>query len=113
MMPGDVYRVDLPETGGREQHGNRPAVVLQSDRYAARLSVVLIVPMTSTKAAAKLPGTVLVPVAPQNGLKVDSVALVFQLRALDRRLFGPKMGEIDAATLQEIYDELDRLTGHP
>jgi len=46
-----------------------------------------------------------------NGLTVPSVALVFQLTAVDRRDCLQLPGVLDAQTLSQILDLLDRLTG--
>jgi mRNA-degrading endonuclease toxin of MazEF toxin-antitoxin module len=47
----------------------------------------------------------------QNGLTVPSVALVFQLAALDRSNCLQRLGVLDPATHDQIFAELDRLTG--
>lgn len=49
MSVGSVHWVELPAVNGHEQHGRRPAIVLQSDRYANDLPVVLVIPLTSTR----------------------------------------------------------------
>jgi hypothetical protein len=36
---------------------------------------------------------------------------VFQLRALDQRYFLQRLGVLDPSTLDQIFAELDRLTG--
>jgi mRNA interferase MazF len=46
----------------------------------------------------------------QNGLTVPSVALVFQLRALDKRFYLRRLGVLDPATLGQLFAELDKLT---
>ena len=47
----------------------------------------------------------------KNGLTVPSVALVFQMRILDRRYCLQRLGVLDATSLDQIFAELDRLTG--
>ena len=37
MSPGDIHWVELPPTGGHEQTGRRPAIVLQDDDFAGGL----------------------------------------------------------------------------
>jgi mRNA interferase MazF len=113
MDVGDLFWGDLPSTDGREQSGRRPVMVLQDDAYAGRLPTVLIVPLTSSTAATRYPGTVLIPATAANGLSSDSVLLVFQLRALDRNRFGSYIGAVEPAILAQVYQALDKLTGHP
>jgi mRNA interferase MazF len=59
----------------------------------------------------RFPGTVLIQPDAQNGLTVPSVALVFQMRALDQRYCLYRLGALKAAILDHIFAELDRLTG--
>jgi mRNA-degrading endonuclease toxin of MazEF toxin-antitoxin module len=47
----------------------------------------------------------------QNGLTAVSVALVFQLTAIDRRNCVQPLGVLDSATLDQIFAKLDELTG--
>jgi mRNA interferase MazF len=111
MQKGEVWRVQLPAVPGHTQAGVRPAVIVQEDKVTASLPTVLIVPFTGTKAATRFPGTV--PVQPDgtNGLTVPSVALVFQLTAIDQRSSLQPLGVLDAAALAQIFAELDKLTG--
>jgi mRNA-degrading endonuclease toxin of MazEF toxin-antitoxin module len=81
---GDIYWVALPAADGREQRG-RPAVVVQADDYGGDLPVVLVIPLTTARAAIRFAGTTLIHPTAENGLRQGSVALVFQLRAIDRQ----------------------------
>jgi len=108
---GDLHGVDLPAANGREQRGRRPAVILQDDHYAGELPVVLVVPLTTTRAAVRFAGTTLVRPTAENGLRQVSVALVFQLRAIDRRRIQERIGSVSEEVLHEIFEELGKLTG--
>jgi mRNA interferase MazF len=109
MKRGEVWRVSLPTVPGHTQAGRRPAVIVQDDQFSTSLP--LVVPFTGTQAAARFPGTLLVPPDVQNGLAVPSVALVFQLTALDQRNCLQRLGILDSATLNQIFSLLDKLTG--
>jgi len=113
VRPGEVYWVDYPTGDGHEQVGRRPSIVLQDDSYAARSPLVLTIPLTTKGNVTRYPGVVPVPADAQNGLTTDSYAMVFQLRATDRRRFQDKLGEVSPAILAELYKALDALTGHP
>lgn len=111
MQPGEVYRIRYPQLDGREQAGERPSLILQDDRYAARSPLVVAVPLSSTPGVVRFPAVVPVPVTAQNGLTVDSFALVFQVRAVDRVRVLRRLGFVTPAILAQVYEALDRLTG--
>ncbi len=56
-------------------------------------------------------GTILIHPTAENGLPQVSVALVFQLRAIDRRRVQEHIGSIGETILREMLAELDKLTG--
>jgi len=89
----------------------RPAVIVQDEQATRSLPTVLIVPFTGTQAASRFPGTVVVQPDGKNGLTVPSGALVFQLTAVDQRNCLQPLGELDPATLDQIFAVLDQLTG--
>ena len=61
--------------------------------------------------ALRFPGTVLVEADAQNGLKRASVALVFQLTALDQRYLKDPLGKITTKVIDEIWLAFDELVG--
>jgi mRNA interferase MazF len=108
---GDVYWVELMSRGGHAQTGRRPAIIAQVDAHEALLPTVLLIPLTTQMDALRFPGTVLIETDAQNGLRRASVALVFQLTAVDRRFVTNRIGSVMGATLQQIWAALDELTG--
>jgi len=108
---GDIHWVALPAVNGREQRGRRPAVVFQDDDYGGNLPVVLVVPLTTARAAMRFAGTTLIRPTAANGLRQVSVALVFQLRAIDRRRIQERIGTVSAEVLNTMFEELGKLTG--
>lgn len=96
MKRGEVWMVTLPFTPGREQSGERPAVVVQDAAYGQGSPLVLIVPLTSQSGASRFPATVAVQPSPENGLTLESIAMVFQTRALDRSRFIRRLGIVSA-----------------
>ena len=111
MKRGEVWRVRLPSVPGHTQAGIRPAVILQEDHATAALPTVMIVPFTGTQAALRFPGAFVVQPDGHNGLTVPSVALVFQLTAIDKTNCLQPLGVLDPVILDQIFAELDRLTG--
>ena len=111
MSVGDIHWVDLPSENGREQRGRRPAVVMQDHNYRANLPEVQEAPLTTARATMRFAGTTLVHPTSENGLNQESVVLMFQLRAIDRRRLQGRIGAVDAEMLNAMFDELGKLTG--
>ena len=109
MRRGEVWRLRIPFAPGHAQAGERPALIVQNDPIIASLPTVLIVPFTSTAAAARFPGTLVVSPDGQNGLTVPSVALAFQLRAIDKRDGLRRLGALDIATVDRVLALIDQL----
>ncbi len=104
MRRGEVWRVRLPPASGHAQAGDRPALVVQNDAFTAVLPTVLVVPFTGNLSAARFAGTLRVDPDGTNGLTTPSIALAFQLRAVDQRDCVQRLGEVDAATLAAVTD---------
>ena len=111
MRRGEVWRVQLPPAPGHAQSGDRPALVVQNDAFTAALPTVLVVPFTGSLAAARFAGTRRVDPDGTNGLTAPSIALAFQLRAIDQRDCVQRLGEVDAATLVAVVALIRDLTG--
>ncbi len=94
--------VSLPFSGGREQSGERPAVVIQDGVYGQGSPLVLVVLLTSQLAALRFPASVQIQPSRENGLSFPSVAMVFQTRALDRTRFLRRIGVLEDDSLAGI-----------
>jgi mRNA interferase MazF len=111
MVRGDVWMVSLPFSGGREQAGERPAVVVQDEAIGQGLPLVVVIPLTSQLAAKRFPGTMIIRADTANGLSSDSVALCFQIRAIDRLRFVRKLGTVSELDMQHLFESLYTLLG--
>ncbi len=111
MTVGDIYWVNLPPRGGHAQTGRRPAIVVQAVEQTPSLSTVILIPMTTQLDALRFPGTVFIQPDSENGLKRPSVALVFQIAAIDRRFLDALVGRISETAMLSIWESLDKLTG--
>jgi mRNA interferase MazF len=111
MKRGDIHWIGFPPPNGHEQAGRRPAVVLQDEAVAGTLPVVLVVPLTAAVAALRFAGTVAIDPTTANGLRARSVALIFQLRAVDRQRIQEALGSVSAEDLERIFTALDTLLG--
>jgi mRNA-degrading endonuclease toxin of MazEF toxin-antitoxin module len=110
MKPGEVIWVEFPGGAGRAQAGRRPAIVVQSADASRRLPTVLLVPLTTQQDALRFPGTVLVEPDTGNGLKHPSVALLFQLTAIDRKYLGSTLGTLSQDAFQLVWTAFDEIT---
>ena len=109
MEIGDVYAVEIPASDGHQQAGARPAIIAQAPQFGDRLPTVLIVPLTSRLTAASFPGTFRIQPDSDNSLNAISVALVFQLRAIDKRRVKRRLGRLSASDLSQIQDQIKAL----
>lgn len=110
LNPGDIYWAEFSASGGHEQTGRRPAIILQDDTYAADLPLVIVVPLTGATAA-RFPGTLTIEPDENNHLRKTFIALVFQIRAVDRRVIAGKIGAITPEQQVNLYTLLNQLTG--
>lgn len=111
MKRGDVVYVNLPPPGGRghEQAGRQPAIVVQPDTTSVATGTVMIVPTTSRLKATSFPHTIKVSPSSVNGLTQESLLLVFQLRAIDRRRIQGVIGQLEDHYLTQIKSEMRKM----
>jgi mRNA interferase MazF len=104
MARGDVLLVGLPESDRREERGNRPAIAVQTD--VATSPMLMIVPVTSSLGALRFAFTVKIEPSKLNGLALPSVAMVFQMRAIDRKRIIRKIGDLESKYLEQVDAEI-------
>lgn len=111
MNIGDLYWVEFSRGAGRAQAGRRSAVIVPVTEASRLLPTVLMVPLTTQLDALRFPGTTLIEPDRGNNLRRPSVALAFQLAAIDRRFVASRLGQAAQATIRGIFSTLDELTG--
>jgi mRNA interferase MazF len=112
MKYADIFWVDFPGRGGHEQRGHRPAVVWQdSDQFW--LPTALVIPLTSRFSALRFRAVVRIQPSAQNGLAHPSLALVFQMNAIDLKRFGARLGRLDDPDIAAIADMAKKLQRLP
>ena len=100
MKKGEVWLVDLPSSGGQEQEGLRPAVVFAN----AGIGITSVIPLTSNLQALRFQHTYQIEKSKTNGLSSDSIALIFQLRAIDSKRLKKKIGELESKHLKKLNE---------
>ncbi|MEQ8189433.1 MAG: type II toxin-antitoxin system PemK/MazF family toxin [Candidatus Eremiobacterota bacterium] len=113
MDIGDIYTIEMPPSNGHEQAGNRPAIILQNSQLKDKLPTVIIVPLTSQLTAQTFPGTFVIYPDSENGLSMNSVALIFQIRSIDKKRLKRRIGRLNSFHLTRIYNNLKTLINYP
>ena len=102
-VTGEIYNANLEPVRGSEQGKVRPVVVFQNPDLARFTSTALSIPLTSNLNRLGLPGTCLLKRG-DGGLSMDSVALAFQMRALDVSRLGPRIGRLSQSAVEALAD---------
>jgi mRNA interferase MazF len=98
---GDVYFVDFDPTRGAELRKTRPAVIIQND-IANRWSPVTIVAAITSHFDEELYPTEVLIRRGEGGLQTDSVALLNQIRSIDKTRLVRALGVVGAETMERI-----------
>ena len=105
MTKGEVWIVEIPDLSGHEQSGLRPAIFIAD----TRTSIAIVIPCTANLQALLFPFTIQIAPSRINGLDVSTIALVLQLRAIDKKRLQKKVGKLEKPTLQKIEKMLRNL----
>ena len=98
---GDIYYADLSPVVGSEQGGVRPVLIVQNDVGNRYSPTVIAAAITSKMSKTRLPTHIDV-YADRVGLAKDSVILLEQIRTIDKKRLGEKMGHLDDAVMAEV-----------
>lgn len=113
MKLGDICWFVPPPASGHVQQGRRPGIVWLDDSQFPNLPTTLAIPLTSQQGALRFGACHLLQPSARNGLAVPSVALVFQIGAVDKRDVGAKIGELDDADRVALQELTRRVMGLP
>ncbi|MEK9153838.1 MAG: type II toxin-antitoxin system PemK/MazF family toxin [Patescibacteria group bacterium] len=95
---GDVVLVDLGDMPfGNEQGGIRPAIFVYAEG-----NVALLVPLSSNTKRLRFKATALIESDDSNRLASPSVALIFQMRAVDHRRVLRRVGTLSISHKRAI-----------
>ena len=99
ILQGEVYWVNLDPTLGSEIKKTRPALVISPNDLNQALPRVIIAPITSKGQA--------LGCRPELVFKTKPARILLdQLRTVDKRRLGKKIGEIDLVVWQPVLLEL-------
>ena len=105
MKKGELWLVELPSANGYEQIGTRPCIVLAE----TEANIAIVIPLTSNIQALRFLHTLEVKPSSINGLSSISVALLFQIRAIDKKRLIKKIGSIEEEISKEIDEKLRKI----
>lgn len=105
IKQGDIFWADLNPVRGSEQAGFRPVLVVQGDVLTRALPTVLIAPITTNlKAKGKL--TTFFLSSKEHGIPKDSIALLFQLRTIDKSRLTKKIMALSSKDMEEVKQQI-------
>ncbi len=102
---GDIYYADLSPVIGSEQGGLRPVLIVQNDVGNKYSPTVIAAAITSRLGKTKLPTHIDV-YADKVGLQKDSVILLEQIRTIDKKRLGEKMGHLDDEIMSAVDEAI-------
>ena len=98
---GEIYYADLSPVVGSEQGGVRPVLIIQNDIGNKYSPTVIVSAITSQLGKAKLPTHIDLS-AERYNLPKNSVALLEQIRTLDKRRLREKVTTLDEIKMKEV-----------
>ena len=99
VLRGELYFADLNPIVGSEQGGIRPVLIIQND-IGNKHSPTVIVAAVTSKDKPHLPTHI--SLAEANPLKSNSIAMLEQIRTLDKRRLKYYIGKVSEKTMSEI-----------
>ncbi|MGH7835926.1 MAG: type II toxin-antitoxin system PemK/MazF family toxin [Candidatus Binatia bacterium] len=98
---GEVYLVNFDPTLGAEIQKTRPALIVQND-LANRYSAITIVAAITSQFDTPLYPTEVSISPPEGGLRTDSVALLNQIRSIDKQRLVRRLGTLKPGTMDQV-----------
>ena len=101
----EIYATVLPTTSKSVQYGRRPVLIVQNDVGNRHSPTVIAAAITSRQDKNRLPTHIEVQ-ADKCGLARDSIVLLEQIRTIDKKRLGDKMGELDLNSMNKVNTAL-------
>ena len=108
ILRGEIRWADLGPTGGREQAGQRPVLIISHDVFNERSGTVIAVALTSQPPRAGFPLTL--ELHPE-GLPKRSWVKISQIRTLAVERIGKRLGEATPEELVQVLEGLNEILG--
>lgn len=105
MKQGEIWSVYFDPVKGREQFGNRPALIISGPAMNENLDVLIACPLTST--IHNFQGNPIINPSEENGLSEISEVIVFHVRALSKERFKKRLGVVTNLELEKVKQTLN------
>jgi len=114
LEKGDIVFVEIPEPDpenpSHTQKNPRPALVFQRQNNP-NSPVITLIPFTKIKSAIDYKPSMAVDRSYSNGLNEDSILLILQMGAYDKRQITHKIGRLEDHSLKEANKLVRELLG--
>ena len=102
---GDIYYANLDPVIGSEQGGERPVLIIQNDKGNQHSPTVIVAAVTSRVNKKKsLPTHIPIECS---SLAKDSIALLEQIRTIDKKRLKEKIGHLDDRLMTKVNEALE------
>ncbi len=108
ILRGDIHWANLDPARGREQAGRRPALVVSHDVFNERTGTVIAMAITSKPSVRGFPLRLPLSAA---GLPKPSWLKIDQVRTLDVRRVGKRVGRATPEDLAQAIEGLNEIIG--
>ena len=98
---GEVYLVNFDPTLGAEIQKTRPALIVQNDVANRHSAITIVAAITSQFDYPLYPTEVLIS-PPEGGLRTASVALLNQIRSIDKQRLVRRLGTLKPETMDRV-----------
>lgn len=98
---GQVWLVSFDPTIGHEIKKTRPALVIQNDLANKHSPITIVAAITSRSGETTYPTDVQLRKG-EGGLTADSVALLNQIRSIDRQRLVKRLGVVKSASMEKV-----------
>ena len=108
VKKGDMFYADLGHDNikNSEQYGIRPVLIISNDKGNIYSPTVIVAPLTSKMKRQDLPIHIAITKDKNNGLELNSVALLEQITTIDKSRLITKIGCICDDDLKKINQSL-------
>jgi len=105
ILRGDMYYADLNPVIGSEQGGNRPVLIIQNN-IGNKHSPTVIVAAITGKANQKTKLPTHCYLEAENGLEMQSIVLLEQIRTIDKKRLNGYIGRLDERLMNSVNHSL-------
>jgi len=102
MKRGEIWRADFDISSDSKSGFVRPVLIVQDNSFnESTIKTILVLPMTSNLYLLDAPGNVLIR-SRESRLIDDSVVLVSNLYAIDRRRLKERISKVDKIIMRQV-----------